>query len=101
MYDRLVTPEQVYGAWLATVVFLGGFVFLRLAAVEWAYREAWLRHDARRRAKRAELQARIARNARAAQGIGQAGQYAGTVGEPVAAVAAPALEQIDGSSAAA
>jgi hypothetical protein len=101
MYDSFVTPEQAYGGWLAIVVFLGGYVFLRLAAKEWAYREAWLRHDARRRAKRAALQARMVRKARVVQEIAQAGQLGGEVDQPSATPAVADPEQSGGRSAAA
>jgi hypothetical protein len=101
MNDSFVTPEQAYGGWLAIVVFLGGYVFLRLAAKEWAYREAWLRHDARRRAKRVALQARMVRKTQAAQEIEQASQFAGEVDQPSETLARAAPGQSDRSSAAA
>ncbi|UCG34290.1 MAG: hypothetical protein JSU68_06555 [Phycisphaerales bacterium] len=101
MYESLITQEQVYGVWLAIVVFLGGFVFLRLAAKEWAYREAWLRHDARRRARRAVLQDRIVRKAQVAREIEQAGQFGGSMDQPTPSVATAEPGEIEGSSAAA
>jgi hypothetical protein len=101
MYQSLITSEQAYGVWLALVVFSGGLVFLRLAAKEWAYREAWLRHDARRRARRAAFQARIVRRAQVAQEIEQARQLGGAVDQPIGSLPTVTPEQIDGSSAAA
>ena len=100
MCDSLLSAEQAHGVWLIIVAFLGSFVFLRLAAKEWAYRETWLRHDARRRAKRAAFQARMARKAQVVHEIEQAGRLAGEGDQPIAAPAVAASGRSGGTSAA-
>jgi len=76
MWDALIAVDRVYAGWLVAGAFLGAAVFLKLAAEEWAYREAWLRTDAERRTKRATLEAQLARNQRFAEELKRAGQSA-------------------------
>ncbi len=59
MSDSLLTPGQSYAFWVVFSAAVSMLPFMRLAAKEWSYREAWIRYDSARRAQRGALQARI------------------------------------------
>jgi hypothetical protein len=69
-------PELVQWGCSLGAAYLGALVFLALAAKEWDYREAWLRIDGERRAKKAKLEAEIRHNQAVFEAINRAGREA-------------------------